>query len=134
MRRLRFITAFLALFAVSHGQEPVEVRPAEPVGAVASPTPEVRRAQLVTPPVPGSATALPPVDATDGTEAIRAAPSNLAADPARQALLELCEDCRVLEATNGGIDPYAGAPRPVTKTTEDYLREAERAKRSENET
>ena len=35
-------------------------------------------------------------------------------------------------ATNGGIDPYAGAARPVTKTTEDYLREAERAKRSEN--
>jgi NADH:ubiquinone oxidoreductase subunit 6 (subunit J) len=54
------------------------------------------------------------------------------ADPARQALLELCEDCRVLEATNGGIDPYAGAPRPVTKTTEDYLREAERAKRGES--
>jgi ferredoxin len=56
------------------------------------------------------------------------------ADPARQALLDLCEDCRVLEATNGGIDPYAGAPRPVTKTTEDYLREAERAKRGETET
>jgi ferredoxin len=55
------------------------------------------------------------------------------ADPARQALLDLCEDCRVLEATNGGIDPYAGAPRPVTKTTEDYLREAERAKRGESE-
>jgi ferredoxin len=54
------------------------------------------------------------------------------ADPARQALLELCEDCRVLEATDGGIDPYAGAPRPVTKTTEDYLREAERAKRGES--
>ena len=54
------------------------------------------------------------------------------ADPARQALLHLCEDCRVLEATNGGIDPYAGAPRPVTKTTEDYLREAERAKRDES--
>jgi hypothetical protein len=54
------------------------------------------------------------------------------ADSARQALLDLCEDCRVLEATNGGIDPYAGAPRPVTKTTEDYLREAERAKRGES--
>ena len=54
------------------------------------------------------------------------------ADPARQAVLDLCEDCRVLEATNGGIDPYAGAPRPVTKTTDDYLREAERAKRGES--
>jgi ferredoxin len=51
------------------------------------------------------------------------------ADPARLAVLELCEDCRVFAATDGGIDPYAGAPRPVTKTTEDYLREQERAAR-----
>ena len=49
-------------------------------------------------------------------------------DPARLAVLELCEDCRVFEATDGGLDPYAGPKRPVTKTTEDYLREAERAK------
>ncbi|GAA0601824.1 4Fe-4S binding protein [Craurococcus roseus] len=49
-------------------------------------------------------------------------------DPARLAALELCEDCRVVEATEGGLDPYAGPPRPVTKTTEDWLREAERAK------
>jgi ferredoxin len=49
-------------------------------------------------------------------------------DPARLAVLDLCEDCRVFEATDGGLDPYAGAPRPVTKTTEDWLREAEEAK------
>jgi ferredoxin len=49
-------------------------------------------------------------------------------DPARLAALELCENCRVAEATEGGLDPYAGPPRPVTKTTEDWLREAERAK------
>lgn len=54
------------------------------------------------------------------------------ADPARQALLDLCEDCRVAEATSGGIDPYAGPERPATKTTEDYLREAERAKRDKS--
>ncbi len=53
------------------------------------------------------------------------------ADPARLAILELCDDCRITEATSGGLDPYAGAPRPVTKTTEDYLREAERAKKAE---
>jgi ferredoxin len=53
------------------------------------------------------------------------------ADPARAAILELCEDCRVQEATMGGLDPYAGAPRPVAKTTEDYLREAERAKKAQ---
>ncbi|QYU67801.1 4Fe-4S dicluster domain-containing protein [Leptolyngbya sp. 15MV] len=54
----------------------------------------------------------------------------MASDPARLRVLRLCEDCRVFEATEGGIDPYAGAARPVAKTTEDYLREAERAKRS----
>ncbi len=47
------------------------------------------------------------------------------ADPSRLALLELCEDCRAAEATLGGVDPYAGPPRPVVRTTEDWLREAE---------
>ncbi|HYF06651.1 MAG TPA: 4Fe-4S dicluster domain-containing protein, partial [Acetobacteraceae bacterium] len=50
------------------------------------------------------------------------------ADPARLAVLEMCEDCRVFAATDSQVDPYAGPARPVTKTTEDYLREAERAK------
>jgi ferredoxin len=54
-------------------------------------------------------------------------------DPARAAVLDLCEDCRIAEATLGGIDPYAGPPRPVTRTTEDYLREAEREKRRAGE-
>ena len=54
-------------------------------------------------------------------------------DPARIAILELCEDCRITEATSGGLDPYAGPARPVTKTTEDYLRDAERAKREGKE-
>jgi hypothetical protein len=63
-------------FAVA--QDFIEVRPAEPVDAV--PVPEVRRAEAVAP----AATALPGVDATDGTEAIRAAPSNRTDDPARQ--------------------------------------------------
>ncbi len=47
------------------------------------------------------------------------------ADPSRLALLELCEDCRASEATLGGVDPYAGPPRPVVRTTEDWLRAAE---------
>jgi len=51
------------------------------------------------------------------------------ADAKRSAILDLCEDCRITEATSGGIDPYAGPPRPVTRTTEDYLRDAERTKR-----
>lgn len=55
------------------------------------------------------------------------------ADAGRMAVLEMCEDCRVVAATEGGIDPYAGGERPVTKTTEDYLREAERARRPKGE-
>ena len=54
-------------------------------------------------------------------------------DPARLAVLRLCEDCRVFAATDGGVDPYAGAARPVTKTTEDWMREAERARRRDEE-
>jgi ferredoxin len=55
------------------------------------------------------------------------------ADPKRLRVLRLCEDCRVLEATESALDPYAGPPRPVTKTTEDWMREAERAKRRAEE-
>ena len=50
-------------------------------------------------------------------------------DSARLAMLDLCEDCRVTAATNAALDPYATTERPKTKTTEDYLREAERAKK-----
>ena len=46
------------------------------------------------------------------------------ADPARLAVLEMCEDCRAAAATLGGIDPYAGTARPAARTTEDWLREA----------
>ncbi|WP_254453425.1 4Fe-4S binding protein [Siccirubricoccus sp. G192] len=45
------------------------------------------------------------------------------ADPARLAVLEMCEDCRAVEATLGGVDPYAGPARPAPKTSEDWLRE-----------
>jgi ferredoxin len=51
------------------------------------------------------------------------------ADAARLAVLEMCDSCRILAATESGLDPYAGAPRPPTRTTEDYLREQERARR-----
>jgi ferredoxin len=52
-------------------------------------------------------------------------------DPKRLAILDLCEDCRVVEATTGGMDPYATTERPKTRTTEDYLREEERATRKD---
>ncbi|TDH59984.1 4Fe-4S dicluster domain-containing protein [Dankookia rubra] len=50
------------------------------------------------------------------------------ADPARLAVLEMCEDCRAVAATQSQVDPYAGPARPAVKTTEDWRREAERAK------
>jgi len=77
----RFFLFFLLVPALLRAQENVEVRVAEPVNA--GPAPEVRRAEPVAP--AGAATAMPAVDATDGTEVIRAAPSNLANDPARRA-------------------------------------------------
>jgi TolA-binding protein len=79
----RFFLLFLLVPVLLRAQENVEVRVAEPVTAAPAPAPEVRRAEPVAP--AGAATALPAVDPTDGTEAIRAAPSNLADDPARRA-------------------------------------------------
>jgi hypothetical protein len=35
----------------------------------------------------------------------------------------MCEDCRIIIQHERGQDPYAGPPRPVPRTTEDYLRE-----------
>jgi ferredoxin len=56
---------------------------------------------------------------------LRASGHWMFADPARLALLDLCEDCRVGVATGGGaIDPYAGPARPRTRTPEDYGQEA----------
>ncbi|MCO6417225.1 4Fe-4S dicluster domain-containing protein [Siccirubricoccus sp. KC 17139] len=44
-------------------------------------------------------------------------------DLARLAVLEMCEDCRAIVAAEAALDPYAGPARPVTRTTEDWLRE-----------
>ncbi|HRK24437.1 MAG TPA: 4Fe-4S binding protein, partial [Beijerinckiaceae bacterium] len=43
----------------------------------------------------------------------------------RMKLIGLCEDCRVIAATEAAIDPYAGAPRPKPRTAEDYRRVSE---------
>ena len=37
---------------------------------------------------------------------------------------------QLIRQAESAIDPFAGPARPVTRTTEDYLREAERAKRA----
>ena len=48
------------------------------------------------------------------------------ANALRLDLVKMCEDCRVSEVTNSGIDPYAGARRPPVRTSEDYFAERER--------
>jgi ferredoxin len=48
----------------------------------------------------------------------------------RLDVIKMCEDCRVAAITEQGLDPYAAPPRPKARTTEDYLREREEAKRA----
>jgi len=55
-------------------------------------------------------------------EKLRASGHWMFSSPERLAVLDLCEDCRAVVATTGGIDPYAGPERPNTITTEDHLR------------
>ncbi len=43
-----------------------------------------------------------------------------AGDPAAVERLRMCNDCRV-EAQFGDENPMTGAPRPLTRTTDDYL-------------
>jgi ferredoxin len=42
----------------------------------------------------------------------------------RLDIIKMCEDCRVSVVAEEDFDPY-GAPRPLPRTTEDYLRERE---------
>ncbi len=39
--------------------------------------------------------------------------------------IKMCNDCRVIAQFESGDDPFAGAPRPLTRTTDDDLRERE---------
>ncbi len=43
----------------------------------------------------------------------------------RLEVLKMCDDCRVIAATEADFDPYGAPPRPKVRTTEDYLRERE---------
>jgi ferredoxin len=47
----------------------------------------------------------------------------------RLDMLKMCEDCRVIAATEAEIDPYGAPARPNVRTTEDYLREREERER-----
>ncbi|MGB0683667.1 MAG: 4Fe-4S dicluster domain-containing protein [Magnetovibrionaceae bacterium] len=44
-------------------------------------------------------------------------------DPGQFDRLKMCEDCRVVVMSLEDTNPLAGAPRPITRTTDDYLRE-----------
>jgi ferredoxin len=41
--------------------------------------------------------------------------------------IRMCEDCRVLDQHETGVNPMAGDERPLTRTTDDYLAEREAA-------
>jgi ferredoxin len=48
-------------------------------------------------------------------------------------LIQMCEDCRIIVQFAGEPQPMASAPRPITRTTDDYLREREEERRREAE-
>ena len=47
----------------------------------------------------------------------------------RLDVLKMCENCRMIAATEADFDPYGAPPRPNVRTTEDYLREREELER-----
>jgi len=48
------------------------------------------------------------------------------AAPGRLEMIKMCEDCRVIAQFETGGDPFSAGARPVTRTTDDDLRERER--------
>lgn len=47
--------------------------------------------------------------------------------------LRMCEDCRVFAMADARPDPFTSGTRPITRTTDDYLREREEAAESKND-
>ncbi len=43
------------------------------------------------------------------------------ADSSRARLIQMCEDCRIVEMANSKDDPFAMGTRPKVRTTQDYL-------------
>ena len=46
-------------------------------------------------------------------------------DPEQIERIMMCDDCRVVVQFQASDDPFSGPPRPVPRTTDDYLRERE---------
>ena len=48
-------------------------------------------------------------------------------------LIQMCEDCRIIVQFDGSqAQPMAAAPRPLPRTTDDYLRERDAARKDED--
>lgn len=45
--------------------------------------------------------------------------------------LRMCGDCRIIVQSESKLDPYVGAPRPLVRTTDDYLAERAAAEAAE---
>jgi len=54
-------------------------------------------------------------------------------DEAALNRLRMCEDCRIIDMAEAGNDPMAEGVRPMPRTTDDYLREREEARRMARE-
>ena len=68
--------------------------------------------------------------AIDGVVAKLAGKHSMFQDGGAVERIRMCGDCRLVMQAERVIDPFAGPARPVTRTTEDYLRERERAARA----
>ena len=51
--------------------------------------------------------------------------------PGRLEVIKMCDDCRVAVISEQDFDPYGSPPRAPVRTTEDYLRERDKAKGEE---
>ena len=59
----------------------------------------------------------------------RLADHSMFADGKRLALLKMCDDCRIVAQMEDTDHPFAGPPRPATRTTDDDLRERDELRR-----
>lgn len=51
-------------------------------------------------------------------------------DDAKTDMIKMCEDCRVIALSEAGDDPFATGERPRMRTTEDYVRAEEQARKT----
>ena len=52
--------------------------------------------------------------------------------PSRLDAIKMCEDCRIVAATEADFDPYGAPARPAPRTSEDYFRERDKRDKKES--